>query len=81
MYEVIKEHAKFAKGEGTGVGKELLSLPNTPEYNYAANTYLTALAYIRELEERLTKRAVDVAKPATKQHNPMYEWSPNMDAE
>lgn len=60
MYEVIQEHAKFAKGEGTGVGKELLSLPCTPEFNYAANTYLTALAYIRELEERLTKRAADV---------------------
>lgn len=60
MYEVIQEHAKFAKGEGTGVGKELLSLPHTPDYNYAANTYLTALAYIRELEERLTQRAADV---------------------
>ena len=26
-------------------------------------------------------RAVDVAKPTTKQHNPMYEWSPNMDTD
>jgi hypothetical protein len=30
---------------------------------------------------RPTKRAVDVAKPTTKQHNPMYEWSPNMDTD
>lgn len=35
-----------------------------------------------EQERNLTKRAVDVARPAAnKQHNPMYEWSPNMDAE
>ena len=62
MNDILREHLEIAnKTAGTPTGLELLKLEQTPENYYAANAYLVALAYIRDLEARLTQRAVDVA--------------------
>ena len=61
MNSILEEHLIIAKGTcGTSTGLDLLKLNHSPEHHYAANTYLVALAYIAELETRLTKHAPDV---------------------
>lgn len=61
MNSILEEHLIIAKGTcGTSTGLDLLKLNHSPEHHYAANTYLVALAYIAELETRLTKRVPDV---------------------
>ena len=67
MNDILREHLEVAnKTAGTSTGLELLKLKQSHENYYAANTYLVALAYIRDLEARLTKRALDGAKAPRK---------------
>ena len=62
MNETLKEHIEL-KANGTMAGKRFLHLDEmNPNYNYAANTYLIALAKIsalREAGEKLAKVAKD----------------------
>jgi len=70
MNSILEEHLIIAKGTcGTSTGLDLLKLNHSPEHHYAANTYLVALAYIAELEARLTKRPPDGAKAARKKRS------------